>query len=73
MHLDPLLSTVEAAGRLGVSSSYLNKLRVTGGGPPFLKIGARVAYDQADLVTWLEAQKRTMTGCGEPATNGAEL
>jgi hypothetical protein len=63
-----LLSTVEAAGRLGVSASYLNKLRVTGGGPPFVKIGARVAYDPADLATWLDAQKRTSTGhAGEAA------
>ncbi|ODT87798.1 helix-turn-helix domain-containing protein [Phenylobacterium sp. SCN 70-31] len=61
MHLEKLLSTVEAADRLGVSSSYLNKLRVTGGGPPFVKIGARVAYDPADLSAWLEAQKRTTT------------
>jgi hypothetical protein len=56
-----LLSTFEAAERLSVSASYLNKLRVTGGGPPFVKIGARVAYDPADLAAWLEAQKRRST------------
>ena len=61
MQIEKLLSTVEAADRLGVSSSYLNKLRVTGGGPPFVKIGARVAYDPADLGRWLEAQKRSST------------
>lgn len=71
MQFDKLLSTVEAAGRLGVSSSYLNKLRVTGGGPPFVKIGARVAYDPADLVAWLAGQKRTTTGQAEPADSAS--
>ena len=56
-----LLNVTEAAERLSVSASYLNKLRVTGGGPPFVKIGARVAYDPADLAAWLETQKRTTT------------
>jgi predicted DNA-binding transcriptional regulator AlpA len=56
-----LLNVIEAATRLSVSASYLNKLRITGGGPPFLKIGARVAYDPVDLSTWLEGQKRRST------------
>lgn len=59
-----LLNVTEAAQRLAVSTSYLNKLRVTGGGPPFVKIGARVAYDPADLVAWVETQKRTTTAPG---------
>jgi len=62
MQFEKLLSTTEAADRLGVSGSYLNKLRVTGGGPPFVKIGTRVAYDPADLATWLDGQKRQDTG-----------
>lgn len=56
-----LLNVAEAAERLSVSASYLNKLRVHGGGPPFVKIGARVAYDPADLTQWLGAQKRSST------------
>jgi Helix-turn-helix domain len=61
MDAPKLLSTGDAAERLGVSASYLNKLRVTGGGPAFLKIGARVAYDPGDLVAWLDAQRRNST------------
>lgn len=57
-----LLTVEEAAARLSVSKSHLNKLRIAGGGPPFVKIGARVAYDQADLATWLDGQKRQDTG-----------
>lgn len=61
MSLDKLLSTTEAADRLGVSVSFLNKARCTGDGPPFVKIGARVSYDPADLAAWLAGQKRTTT------------
>lgn len=57
-----LITVAEAAERLSVSKSYLDKLRVTGGGPPFVKIGTRVAYDPADLATWLDGQKRQDTG-----------
>lgn len=56
-----LLNVNETAERLGVSVSYLNKLRLTDEGPPFVKLGARVAYDQADLAAWVEAQKRRST------------
>ncbi|MDP3404010.1 MAG: helix-turn-helix domain-containing protein [Brevundimonas sp.] len=56
-----LLNVNEAAGRLGVSESYLNKLRLTGGGPPFVKIGVRVVYDPADLIAWVESHKRQST------------
>jgi len=57
-----LLSVNDAALRLGVSVSFLNKLRVSGSGPPFAKIGTRVVYDPADLSVWIEGQKRASTG-----------
>ena len=58
----PNLSVSGAAEYVGVSVSYLNKLRSTGGGPIFLKIGARrVAYRMADLDVWLAASRRTST------------
>jgi len=57
-----LLNVNEAAERLGVSVSYLNKLRLSSSsGPPFVKMGARVCYDQSDLSAWIEAQKRRST------------
>lgn len=59
--LSKLLSTTEAADLLGLSCSYLNRLRMTGGGPPFVKIGTRVAYDPTDLAAWVEGQKRQDT------------
>ena len=53
---------VEAASRhVGLSVSTLNKLRVFGGGPVFLKLGRRVAYDLADLDAWLATKRRRST------------
>jgi hypothetical protein len=56
-----LLNVNDAAQRLGVSVSFLNKLRLSGGGPIFLKLGTRVAYDPADLTLWLDRRKRQST------------
>ena len=61
MSLDHLLSTPEAADYLGVSVSFLNKLRITGGGPSYVKLGRRVLYPKADLDSWLEACRRRST------------
>jgi excisionase family DNA binding protein len=51
----------EAAAYLGISRSYLNKLRVHGGGPAFLKLGRRVVYDPRDLETWAASNRRQHT------------
>jgi predicted DNA-binding transcriptional regulator AlpA len=53
------LDTPQAAEYLGIGKSSLDKLRVAGGGPAFIKIGKRVVYDPADLDVWFAAHKRT--------------
>jgi hypothetical protein len=69
---DKLLSTVEAADRLGVSASYLNKLRMTAGaGPVFLRLGVTVRYRNADINAWLEAQARASTTDAQPVAGEA--
>jgi hypothetical protein len=40
-----------------LSKSSLDKLRVYGGGPLYIKVGARVVYDRVDLDTWLIGKK----------------
>ncbi|MCB1509261.1 MAG: helix-turn-helix domain-containing protein [Hyphomicrobiaceae bacterium] len=54
---DRLLTTTEAADVLRLSNRTLERYRVTGGGPRYIKLGpgkrARVVYRQADLETWL--------------------
>jgi excisionase family DNA binding protein len=47
------LTTPEAASYLRVSKSYLDKLRVYGGGPKFLRFGKRkILYRKSDLDLW---------------------
>jgi len=55
------LSVTEAAERLGVSAAFLNKLRTQGGGPAYIKLGARIVYAVADLDDWQNANRRRST------------
>jgi excisionase family DNA binding protein len=53
-----LLTVKEAAAHLRVSKSYLDKLRVYGGGPPFLRLGVRkIVYRRTDLDAWAAARR----------------
>ena len=47
----------QAAEYVGLGESTLDKKRVTGGGPPFVKVGAAVLYDREDLDRWLKDRK----------------
>jgi Helix-turn-helix domain len=51
----------DAAKILRVSASFLNKLRMTGAGPPFVKFGAAVRYPIPALMAWAEARMRKST------------
>jgi len=56
------LTVTEAAAYLGLSESYLNKLRCYGGGPQFIKLGKkRILYILADLGAWVSSHKRNNT------------
>ena len=55
------ISVREAAAYLGISKSFLDKTRLQGTGPVYLKIGRRVAYDLSDLEIWVAGQKRRHT------------
>lgn len=55
------LNTKQACNYCGLGYSTLNKLRLYGGGPKYIKIGARVIYDTADLDAWLAAHQRRNT------------
>ena len=57
-----VLRTPEAALYVGLSPSTLEKKRLDGSGPEFLRLGGRaVGYDLAKLDGWLERQRRTST------------
>lgn len=56
-----MLRTGDAAAYCGSSASTFEKLRLTGGGPRYVKIGRRVVYNPADLDAWLAAHRRRST------------
>ncbi|NKB55025.1 MAG: helix-turn-helix domain-containing protein [Alphaproteobacteria bacterium] len=55
------LNTRQAAEVVGLSPATLNRMRVTGDGPLYIKAGRRVLYDRADLIAWLNDRKRRFT------------
>jgi hypothetical protein len=56
-----VVKTPQAAEYVGLSASTLEKLRLLGGGPIFIKLGKRVAYHVDDLDLWLAANRRGST------------
>jgi hypothetical protein len=58
---ESLLNVAEAAKFLNCGISTLNKLRVVGGGPVFVKMGARVAYARDDLDRYISKCRRKST------------
>lgn len=55
------LTTSQAAAFLGLSKSLLNKMRLRGNGPAFLKFGRAVRYDLATLEAWAASRSRKST------------
>lgn len=56
-----MLTTKQAADFLDLSKSTVDKLRMSGRGPVFYKIGRKVRYGTDDLSQWLAARRRTST------------
>ncbi len=50
------LNTGGAARYVGLSESTLEKARVYGSGPSYVKLGRAVRYRPADLDRWLDAR-----------------
>jgi predicted DNA-binding transcriptional regulator AlpA len=55
------LTVKETAAYLAVSKSWLDKRRLDGNGPSYLKLGRRVVYDIIDLESWAASNKRRHT------------
>src|SRR3546814_3336257 len=56
-----LLNVRDAASFLGLSKSFLDKARIRGDGPHYLKLGSRVLYRTEALQSWLAARERLST------------
>jgi hypothetical protein len=54
--IKPALDTAGAARYLGMSRSCLEKLRVYGGGPRYMKLRRLVRYRPEDLQAWASAR-----------------
>jgi hypothetical protein len=57
-HDDDLLTTEQMAEVRNVPPSRVNKERLTGDGPPFIKDGHLVRYRWGDYRAWLEKKQR---------------
>jgi len=58
---DERMRVRDSADYIGVTISTLAKWRMTGFGPRYIKAGARVLYDRADLDEWLKTRRRSNT------------
>jgi len=51
-----ILNTEQAAAYVQLVPNTLEKFRIRGDGPPFMKVGRAVRYRAADLEAWLTAR-----------------
>ena len=56
-----LLTTSEAATLVGLSPNHLEKLRVRGGGPSYIKLGRQVRYEPQSIADWISSARRSST------------
>ncbi len=59
---DPFWNTLKAADYLGLMPQTLQKMRVTGNGPPYRKHGRYVRYTREDLDAWSQTRSHVTTG-----------
>jgi predicted DNA-binding transcriptional regulator AlpA len=63
--MSPLLNQREAAAILAISVRTLERLRVTGTGPKFIKISHSVRYRTSDLESWVASRARGSTSASD--------
>ena len=68
-NFDRLLNEKDVANALNVKVTTLRRWRWAGKGPQFLKIGAAVRYDPADLEAFIAGARRSSTS-GTTALTG---
>lgn len=70
--LETLVGETEAARVLSLSVKTLRRWRWAGKGPRFLKIGAAVRYDPADLASFMVSARRISTSDSGSAASARE-
>jgi hypothetical protein len=56
-----MMRVAAASDYIGLAESTLNKMRMRGDGPAFIKAGKAVLYDPADCDAWLASRRRLST------------
>ena len=56
-NIDPVFDVNGAAKHTGLSKSTLDKMRIFGGGPVFVKYARRVVYRMSDLNNWMDGKR----------------
>ncbi len=56
-----LLRPNDASKFLKVSLSWLAKARMTGDGPPYIRVGRSIRYSEVALLQWLKSRQRLST------------
>lgn len=51
----------DVAEMLCISESWLEQVRLRGGGPEYIKIGRNVRYKRDDVIRWIDMQRRIST------------
>ena len=65
------LRTKDAAAYMGLSKSTIEKMRVTGCGPVFIKMAKTVVYDVTDLDIWMAERRFRSTAEADAALQAA--
>lgn len=68
-----LLTTRQAAERCNLSPRTLEKLRVSGGGPHYLRLAGSVRYQVEDLDSWIASSRRRTTSDDQPRCTTSEV
>ena len=45
----------------GIDRRTWERYRLTGGGPPFYRLGGIVVYDESEVLAWIESRRATST------------
>lgn len=67
---DVILNTAEAANYTRLGKPTLERLRVSGEGPVYVKLGGAVRYRKADLDEWVESRLTRSTSAAPSLMNG---
>lgn len=67
MSEEPLWDSKHYESHIGAHDGYAAKQRLSGDGPPYIKIGRKVLYDPRDVRAWLNQRKYRSTSEAQAA------